>query len=168
MAESPETAERKKAHTKAPRIFLLMNKAHAALARATERRTQDVAGLSMAQHGVLFLLSQADGQTVTDLARGLSMRKSSLSGLIDRMVDRAFVSRRADPDDGRVVRIWLQDPAWDHLRRVGPLVKTMNGALLAGFDPGEQQVIARFLTHLIDHSEDIIADISVEHCDERQ
>ncbi len=141
---------------KPPKIFFLMNRAQAAIARASERKTQALADLSMPQHGVLVLLSRQDGQTVTDLARALSMGKSSLSGLIDRMVDRGFVRREKDADDGRVVRIYREPAAESLVQRTVPFVQHVNGLLLAPFDEAEQAVIGRFLTHLAENAEDVI------------
>lgn len=141
---------------KPPKIFFLMNRAQAAIARASERKTQALADLSMPQHGVLVLLSRQNGQTVTDLARALSMGKSSLSGLIDRMVDRGFVRREKDADDGRVVRIYREPAAESLVQRTVPFVQHVNGLLLAPFDEAEQAVIGRFLTHLAENAEDVI------------
>lgn len=142
--------------TKPPKIFFLMNRAHAAMSRAVARKTQALADLSVPQHGVLVLLSKRDGQTVSELARGLSMRKSSLSGLIDRMVERGFVRRMRPDADGRVVRIYLEDIAKDLVQRTVPLVQQANTRLLAGFSETEQAVIGRFLSHLADNAEEII------------
>ncbi|MBO9474452.1 MarR family transcriptional regulator [Shimia sp. R10_1] len=144
-----------------PRLFFLINKAYAALARASERKTQAMAGLSMPQHGVLALLSKEDGQTVTDLAKALSMRKSSLSGLIDRMVERGFVRRAREDADGRVVRVYLEPSAQDLLQRTLPLVQHINGLLLAPFDAAEQEVIGRFLTHMAENAEEIIDQVEL-------
>ncbi len=141
---------------KPPKIFLLMNRAHAAITRASERKTQALADLSMPQHGVLVLLSKQDGQTVTQLAKALSMRKSSLSGLIDRMVERGFVRRAREDSDGRVVRIYLEPAAESLVQRTVPFVQHVNGLLLAPFDAAEQEVIGRFLTHLAENAEDVI------------
>ncbi len=110
----------------------------------------------MPQHGVLVLLSKQDGQTVTQLAKALSMRKSSLSGLIDRMVDRGFVRRAREDTDGRVVRIYLEPAAESLVQRTVPFVQHVNGLLLAPFDAVEQEVIGRFLTHLAENAEDVI------------
>ncbi len=142
--------------SKPPKIFFLMNRAHAAMSRAVARKTQALADLSVPQHGVLVLLSKRDGQTVSELAQGLSMRNSSLSGLIDRMVERGFVRRMRPDADGRVVRIYLEDIAKDLVQRTVPLVQQANTRLLAGFSETEQAVIGRFLSHLADNAEEII------------
>lgn len=141
---------------KPPKIFFLVSKAQAVIARASERKTQELADLSMPQHGVLVLLSQRDGQTVTDLARALSMGKSSLSGLIDRMVERGFVRREKDAEDKRVVRIYREAAAERLVQRTVPFVQHVNGLLLQPFDAAEQEVIGRFLTHLAENAEDVI------------
>ncbi|MBO9478808.1 MarR family transcriptional regulator [Shimia sp. R11_0] len=154
--------------TKSPKIFLLMNRAHAAMTRAVEQKTQALAGLSMPQLGVLALLSQKDGQAVSDMAQALSMRKSSLSGLIDRMVERGFVRRVRGAEDGRVVWIFLEPSARDLVRRVDPLVRTANARLLDSFTEAEQATIGRFLMHMADQAEEIIAAVPVSEQEETE
>ncbi|MFY0617243.1 MarR family winged helix-turn-helix transcriptional regulator [Shimia sp.] len=135
----------------------MINKAYAAIARAADKKTQQVAGLSSTQLGVLLFLSRRDGQTATELAKSLSVRKSSLSGLIDRMEERGLVQRKKDLEDRRVVRIYLQAAALDLLQRTMPVVRHINGQMLAPFDEAEVAIIARFLTHVAENAETLIA-----------
>ncbi|WP_299352314.1 MarR family transcriptional regulator [uncultured Shimia sp.] len=141
-----------------PRIFFLIHKAHAALTRASDRRTRQDHGLSMVQQGVLFLLKSGEGATVTDLARTLSLGKSSLSGLIDRMSASGLVRRETDPTDGRGVLVFATPRGREAAQSLAPLVQGANRALLAPFDSAEQEVIGRFLSHVADNAEAIIED----------
>jgi DNA-binding MarR family transcriptional regulator len=142
---------------RSPRIFYLMNRAHATLARAADRRTKAEADLSLAQHGVLFALSMNDGLAVSTLAKMLSMGKPSVSGMIDRMAERDLVRREKDAQDGRMVRVFLQERGAAVIARTHPVVKEMNAALLAPFSDDEQEVIGRFLAHLASSAEDVLA-----------
>ncbi|GAA6181379.1 MarR family transcriptional regulator [Shimia sp. NS0008-38b] len=135
----------------------MINKAYAAIARAADKKTQQVAGLSSTQLGVLLFLSRRDGQTATELAKSLSVRKSSLSGLIDRMEERGLVQRKKDLEDRRVVRIYLQAAALDLLQRTMPVVRHINRQMLAPFDEAEVAIIARFLRHVAENAETLIA-----------
>lgn len=141
---------------KPPKVFFLVHKAHSALIRAVDRRSRDETGLSMTQQGVLFLLDQQDGLSVGALAQALSLSKSSLSGLIDRMEDRGLVRRAPVDGDGRRVVVHIEPQARALVVQGRPLVQGWNAALLAPFDAGEQQVIARFLTHVAEHADEII------------
>ncbi len=142
-----------------PRVFFMLSKAYTALARAADRRTRDVAGLSVTQHGMLFLLERQNGLTVSALAQALSVQKSSLSGLIDRMEASGLVRRARGDGDGRVVQVFLMENAHDLLERTRPMVQDMNRALLAPFDQEEQQVIARFLSHVAENAETILKEV---------
>ncbi len=140
-----------------PKIFYLMNRAYAALARAADRRTKAEGDVSLAQHGVLFALTMEDGLTVSALAKMLSMGKPSVSGMVDRMAARGLVRREKDAGDGRMVRVFLQAEGAALVARTNPVVKEMNAALLAPFDATEQDVIRRFLKHVAENAEDVLA-----------
>ena len=92
-----------------PKIFYLMNRAYAALARAADRRTKAEGDVSLAQHGVLFALTLEDGLTVSALAKMLSMGKPSVSGMVDRMVARELVRRERDAE-ARKAQLWWRGP----------------------------------------------------------
>ncbi|WP_270726790.1 MarR family winged helix-turn-helix transcriptional regulator [Shimia sp. Alg240-R146] len=147
---------------RSPKIFYLMNRAYAALARAADRRTKAEAELSLAQHGVLFALSMNDGLTAGHLAKMLSMGKPSVSGMIDRMAERNLVRREKDATDRRMVRVFLQAQGAAVIARTNPVVKEMNAALLAPFSEEEQDVIGRFLKHLAENAEDVLAESAKE------
>lgn len=139
-----------------PKVFFLVHKAHTALIRAVDRRSRRDAGLSMTQQGVLFLLERQEGLTLGEVADALSLGKSSLSGLIDRMEERGLVRRSSGEGDGRIVRLFLAGDARALVAKSRPMVSGWNATLLAPFDAAEQEVIARFLTHVAEHAEEIV------------
>jgi MarR family transcriptional regulator, 2-MHQ and catechol-resistance regulon repressor len=74
-------------------------------------------GLGPSQFNVLDLLhGSAGGRTQTELSRELLMHRSNVTGLVDRMVERGWVVRRADPADRRVHHVHLT-PAGERLVR---------------------------------------------------
>lgn len=138
------------------RVFHQLQVAHSALFRAADLRTRREVGLTTSQFAVLFVLSQLDGLPISEIAKKLSMGKSSLTGLVERMVDRGLVCRRASPDDGRVTNIYLEKLGRDLLERGKHETRHFNDALLAPFSTQEQTVIERFLHHLVQNADSII------------
>lgn len=66
--------------------------------------------LSLTQLRVLGILRDRQ-PTMADLASYLGLERSTVSGLIDRAVQRGLVQKDADPTDGRSVRVSLTEPA---------------------------------------------------------
>lgn len=142
------------------RVFHQLQVAHNALFRAADRRTRQSVGLTTSQIAVLFVLSQSDAQPISEIAKRLSMGKSSLTGLVDRMVDRGLVARIASTSDRRVINVHLAQNGAKMLAHVKEETSHFNAALLAPFNDKEQLVIQRFLTHLVDHADEIINPVS--------
>ncbi len=138
------------------KIFHKLQVAHSALFRAADQRTRSQIGLSTTQLAVLFILSRADGQPISEISKTLAMGKSSLTGLIDRMCDKGLVRRSASATDGRVTNVYLQPQGQDALNRGREETKRFNQALLAPFSVEEQDTIERFLTHLAEDADKII------------
>lgn len=71
----------------------------------TERlRPLDV---SVAQLDVLANLASAEAMQQKELAARLLVTKANVTGLVDRLVERGWVERQADPADGRAHRVVL-------------------------------------------------------------
>lgn len=138
------------------RVFHQIQIAHSALFRAADQRTQSDVGLSTTQLAVLFVLKRQDGAPISEIAKTLAMGKSSLTGLIDRMCDRALVRRAASAEDGRVTHVFLEPQGQALLQSGSAAVNAFNAALLAPFDAAEQEVIDRFLTHISQNANQII------------
>ena len=65
------------------------------------------ADLTFTQLRGLSVLARRQPLRMSDLAEALGMTAASASALIDRMVQRGFVTRRSDPDDRRTVLVEL-------------------------------------------------------------
>lgn len=76
--------------------------------------------LSFNEYDVLFNLSRQPGRKLRlrDLNRHLLLTQPSVSRLVDRLVDRDFVTKENDPDDGRGTVVCLTDQGHDVFRRV--------------------------------------------------
>ena len=144
--------------THSPRVFHLLQKAHSALFRAADLRAKTTLGLTTTQQGVLLVLSQKDGLPISSIAKTLSMGKSSLTGLVDRMCEQGFLRRAPAASDGRVVNIFIEDKGRQIVARSLPDIKSYNQQLLAPFNDEQQETISRFLEHVAQNAHLIVAE----------
>ena len=82
-------------------------------------------GMSLTQLRVLGVLRDRTPR-MADLAKGLGLDRSSVTGLIDRAQQRGLVERVAEEGDGRVVRVALTD---EGLRTAERMVARMSELL---------------------------------------
>ncbi len=139
------------------RVFHRLQAAHAALFRAADRHLRDAIGLGNAQQAILFMLMREDGLSLGTIAQSLGLGKSGTSGLVDRLESGGFAVRRPNPEDARSVRLYILPAGREAAARAAPVTKAINRELLAPFSPQERETIARFLDHLADNAEPIVA-----------
>jgi DNA-binding MarR family transcriptional regulator len=110
--------------------------------RWSEQEAEAV-GLSPAQHQLLLAVRGHDGEagpTVGDVAEHLLLRHHSAVELVNRAEAAGLVRRKADAEDGRVVRVRLTPKATrliaklnsvhaEELKRLGASVEALTGGL---------------------------------------
>ncbi|MTH95750.1 MarR family winged helix-turn-helix transcriptional regulator [Roseibium sp. RKSG952] len=138
------------------RVFHLLQVAHSALFRAADHRARQEMGLTITQIAVLIILNDRDGQPASEIATRLSMGKSSLTALIDRLCEKDLVRRRPSANDGRVTLVHLEDAGRRAAEAARIHTRHYNAALLEPFTEEEQNVIGRFLQHLAHNANAII------------
>ena len=105
--------------------------------------------LTNIQHLVLEALWYQEGYTAAELGKFLVLDKATLSGVLDRLVDAGWIRKEADPDDGRIFRIYTAEKADAMKDELIALRRAANEKLLAGFNPEEQILFKRFLKDLM-------------------
>src|ERR671933_1323758 len=68
--------------------------------------------MSTPQLKALLLISEDEGIRMRELARKLGGSFSNATVLVDRLVDRGFVERLAEPQDRRVVLVRTTEEGW--------------------------------------------------------
>jgi len=110
--------------------------AHAVLMKefAAEDVWQD---LSMREYDVLYTLSKCPTPVrVGELHQHVLLSQPALSRMVERLVERGFIERCADPADGRGVRLSLTEAGRDKQRQIGPrharsVARAVTGAISA-------------------------------------
>lgn len=104
--------------------------------------------VTVPQSRVLAELRVRDGLTQTEIADLVMMEKAPLGRVIDRMEERGLVTRRPDPADRRVRRVYLTaeldklyDPLWE-------AAMEMFDAALDGFTAEEYETLVSMLNRI--------------------
>jgi DNA-binding MarR family transcriptional regulator len=100
---------------------------------------------------VLYTLSKCRAPIrLRELNRRVLLSQPALSRMVDRMVERGFVQREADEQDGRSVLLSLTDAGREQQRSTGRrhalnVSRTMNDT----FDPDEMRELMRLCGKLV-------------------
>jgi len=105
--------------------------------------------LTNIQHLVLEALWYQEGFTAAELGKFLVLDKATLSGVLDRLAEAGWIRKEADPDDGRVVRLYTAEKADVMKNELITLRRAANEKLLSVFKPEEQVLLKRFLKDLM-------------------
>ena len=130
------------------RLIFLLNAGHRRVQRWLEARMAAKGGLTAAQSGVLFYLGERDGALIGEAADALDLAPSAMTGLIDRMTKTELVERRADPKDGRAMRLHLTDKGHAAREEAKAGLQGIKAQLVEGFTDDEIDVVARWLACL--------------------
>lgn len=76
-------------------------------------------GVAPREFAVMEVVGREGPQTQQRLADALGMHRNNMTALVDGLIQRGLVSRRAHPTDGRAVLIHLTDLGTDALARAG-------------------------------------------------
>jgi len=121
------------------------------LLRVVQFRDRDRAccyDVSVSQCYALERVVAAGGLTVNDLAASLYLDKSTASRIANSLVDKGYLARARDPEDGRVVRL-VPTPAGSALcRRILDDIAGEYAEMLADFSPEVRAGIIRLVGRL--------------------
>jgi len=102
-------------------------------------------GITGAQFNVLILLyAQTEDGTMSqsDLGRLLTVHRSNVTGLVDRLESQGLVRRLDDERDRRVYRIALTEEGRDKARRAEHIYLERIHSLMGGLEPEEWRALS--------------------------
>lgn len=98
-------------------------------------------GLSLPRFGVLVTLYHMDNITMGDLQKHLYLAPSTLTGLVDGLVEARLVTRERDIQDRRVVRLCLAPAGREKLEHVLAYKRELLARATEHLVPGELEKI---------------------------
>ncbi|MEW6263621.1 MAG: MarR family transcriptional regulator [Thermodesulfobacteriota bacterium] len=127
-------------------IIFLLAKAYQKAHGVFKRRLLPY-GLTPIQHLILEVLWAEEGQSASEIGRKLALDPATLSGVLDRLAEGEWIVKETDPEDKRVVRVFLGEKGKDwelgaHLTRAR---EQANEEILSGFSLEEKVLLKRLL-----------------------
>lgn len=104
--------------------------------------------ITMPQAKVLYLVGAAGELHMSTLAQRLGVSLSTVSGLVDRVVDHGLAARREDPTDRRQVLVGLTPDGSSFIDRFRELNARQMRELLDALDDTELETLRSALTAL--------------------
>jgi DNA-binding MarR family transcriptional regulator len=101
--------------------------------------------VTMSQAKVLYLVQAEPGLRMSELSARLGVSLSTVSGVVDRLVDQSFLDRHDDPADRRQVVLRITDAGASQLELFRELSAGQVRDLLARIDEADLAVVARAL-----------------------
>lgn len=125
-------------------------------------------GITRSQWWVLAFISRKDGLPQTQLANELDVGKVALGALIDRLETGGFVTRKADPVDRRVKRVFLTKQAGRFMERLRAETDVFNAKIVEGIDRADLETTSDALLAMKRNLLSMAGDAAAELSEERE
>ncbi|MGH2340463.1 MarR family winged helix-turn-helix transcriptional regulator [Segnochrobactraceae bacterium EtOH-i3] len=102
-------------------------------------------GLHPGQEAVLKILADLDGQTMSQLAAGLSVQPPTVTKMVSRLSAQGLVRRVSSEADGRLARVHLTEEGRARVVEVERIWKRLEKEALAGLDEKDRRRLRKLL-----------------------
>ncbi len=130
----------------------ILNDVARLLRKVYDRRVRSL-GLTRSQWWVVTHLYRSEGVTQSELADILEIERATLGRLLDRLEDKGWIRRQADPRDRRAKRVYLTERIEEPMRTLRRVAAGVRGDALAGLSAAEQD---RFVDTLLKIKDNLI------------
>ena len=101
--------------------------------------------INHAQGKILFVISRYKELSINDLCKELSLSKSTLTSMLDRLEDKGYILKRSSEKDKRITLISNTEKADESIDIFNDVITKMNAKFYDGF---EEEDIKRFENYL--------------------
>lgn len=105
-------------------------------------------GLYRGQPPVLRALWERDGQTHKELAGRLHVTPATMTRMVQRMEKAGFLTRRPDPEDQRISRVYLSEAGRAVESALREVTRSIEAEAFAGLDEDERALLRRLLSRV--------------------
>jgi DNA-binding MarR family transcriptional regulator len=117
--------------------------------RTLSDNLMDQIAMHRAQATVLCKLFIQDGMTQSEIAQQLAVQGATVTDMLQRMEENKLVTRRRDPDDNRLVRVYLTDEGREKERSITEQFLKLEGTIFADFDESERARLRQLLNRML-------------------
>lgn len=109
--------------------------------------------LNRAQSGILFALHQEDSMSQKELAKCLNVTPPSITSMIKKMEQEGYITRKADEQDQRVMRLTLAQKGKDCIAYVIKTAEKLEEIVFEGMSAEEKMLFRRLLMQILENLE---------------
>ena len=102
-----------------------------------------------AQATVLCKLFMQDGLTQSEIAQQLAVQGATVTDMLQRMEENKLVTRRRDPEDNRLVRVYLTEEGRKRERAITEQFLKLESLIFEAFDEHERAQLRHLLTRML-------------------
>jgi MarR family transcriptional regulator, organic hydroperoxide resistance regulator len=108
-------------------------------------------GIFRGQPPVLHHLAKSEGCTQTELAEIVHLAPATVTKMLQSLEQSGLIERRHDPNDQRVLRVYLTPAGREILSAIGEREREVEEEMLTGFSAEELAQLADFLARMRDN-----------------
>ena len=109
--------------------------------------------LNRAQSGILFALHQEDTMSHKELPNRLNVTPPSITSMIKKMEQEGYITRKADEQDQRVMRLTLAQKGKDCIDYVIKTAEKLEEIVFEGMTAEEKMLFRRLLLQILENLE---------------
>jgi len=102
-------------------------------------------GLTISEFGTLEALYHKGTLTVAEIVAKILIPNSSMSYVLERLLEKGLIERTQDEGDKRVYRLTLTEAGHNYIREVYPLHQKALRQLLDRLTPDEEEILQQLL-----------------------
>lgn len=129
------------------KLWVVMTRALRSIEEHLEKQVQ-AHGLSLTEFGVLEALFHKGHLPIGEIGDRILLTSGSMTYVIDKLVRRGLIERRACESDRRVIHASLTPEGRSLMDTVFPVHADLIRRLMGGLEPHEQEVATDLLKHL--------------------
>jgi DNA-binding MarR family transcriptional regulator len=118
-------------------------------------------GVTAAQGYTLLAFPEQDGLTMNALSDQMRLSNSTMTRMIDQLVQKGFVLRRPDDEDRRVVRVELTDQGREIRSTLEQSLRDLFSLVLNEIDEAERPLILHALEQV---TRSVVSVLSLKNC----
>ena len=108
-------------------------------------------GIYQGQPPILFLLWEKDGRSQKEFADCLRLKPATITVMLKRMEKAGWVQRRPDPEDMRVIRVYLTPQGESVRPKVEAIIDEIEDECFKDFSQEELLLMRRLFMHMRDN-----------------
>lgn len=111
----------------------------------------DQVDIPRGQAAVLCVIAREDGLTQSEIAERLSVQGATVTNMLQRLEEAGLVIRRRDPEDNRLVRVYLTEAGLEKELSLNAQLGSMQELIFKGIGETERAVLRRQLRQIIEN-----------------